>query len=99
MDLECAASIVLPSWGPGGNVFLLRGLSLEGGLLLRVHLSADPGSFLFLACPPLPDSSSFHKVLTPVSLAAAGHPPSPQLVLMREWGGRLPLPPDQGLAG
>lgn len=96
VDLECAASIVLPSWGPGGDVFLLRGLSLEGERLPCVHLPVDLGSFLFLACPP-PDSSSFHEVLTPVPLAAAGHPPSPQLVLMREWGGQAPPSPRSGI--
>lgn len=44
-----------------------------------------------------PGLSSLQEALTPVPLAAAGHPPSPQLVLMREWGGHTPPSPRSGI--
>ena len=78
---------------PSGGVLTRRGPSSE-------YPPACLSGFLPLSFLPPPGYSSRHVALTPVPLAAAGHPPSPQLVLMREEGGaRLPPPSDQGLAG
>jgi hypothetical protein len=44
-------------------------------------------SFFLLAPPRF---FSFPRSSDPSPTCAAGHPPSPQLVLMREWGGQAP---------
>lgn len=76
-------------------MFLLGGFHVWGAFLsVFTCLFVWVSSFL---SPAPPDFSSLHEALTPVPLAAGGHPPSPRLVLMREWGGQAPPSPGSGI--